>query len=206
MIRGGAPRAPGAACRCTLICFAVTELSVIEALRTKICWVDKDTNAGQVPLRTCRREMDLRVILDKGAAGNTLAVLSRRICSKARVKTPSHACPDGACPADIKKHLTAACAYNIILTIYQKTVNGSSIANSGAESRRVVKGGRRYARISPGSRAGEEFATVGALYPREALFRQAAGGVNKSGTTTSKTFVSYGAEVFLYNKNRGGRL
>ena len=136
------------------------------------------------------REMDLRAILDNGDEGCPIAVLSSPRCSKARVKTHSHACPDGACPADRKKRLTAACAYNIILTIYQKTVNGSSIANSGAESRRVVKGGRRYARISPGRRAGEEFATVGALYPREALFRQAAGGVNKSGTTTSKTFVS----------------
>ncbi len=63
-------------------------------------FVYDDNYAGQTSIRVHRRVMDLRVDLDKGAAGNTLAVLSRRICAKACVKTRPTACPHSACPAE----------------------------------------------------------------------------------------------------------
>ena len=76
-------------------------------------------------------------------------------------------------------------------------MNGSSIANSGAESRREVKGGRRYARISPGSRAGDEFATVGALYPEKAL-ADMVGKREEEWYHGSKLSSLWGTKVFLY--------
>ena len=63
-------------------------------------FVYEDNYAGQTSIRVHRRVMDLRADLDKGAAGNTLAVLSRRIRAKACVKTRSTACPHSACPAE----------------------------------------------------------------------------------------------------------
>ena len=42
----------------------------------------------------------MRADLDKGAAGCPIAVLSRRICAKACVKTRPTACPHSVCPAE----------------------------------------------------------------------------------------------------------
>ena len=67
---------------------------------TSYVFVYDDNYAGQTSIRVHRRVMDLRADLDKGAAGNTLAVLSRRIRAKACVKTRPTACPHSACPAE----------------------------------------------------------------------------------------------------------
>ena len=63
-------------------------------------FVYDDNYAGQALLRVRRRAMDLRADLDKGAAGCPIAVLPRRICAKACVKTRPTACPHSACPAE----------------------------------------------------------------------------------------------------------
>ena len=63
-------------------------------------FVYDDNYAGQTSIRVHRRAMDLRADLDKGAAGCPIAVLSRRICAKACVKTRPTACPHSVCPAE----------------------------------------------------------------------------------------------------------
>ena len=73
-------------------------------------FVYDDNYAEQASIRVRRRVMDLRADLDKGAAGNTLAVLSRRIRAKACVKTRSTACPHSACPAE-KIHVRSGTAH-----------------------------------------------------------------------------------------------
>ena len=73
--KGAASRCPGRRQRdaAPLICFAATELSVIDVFQTDICRGYNDKNAGQALLRVRRRVMDLRVILDNGGEGCPIA-------------------------------------------------------------------------------------------------------------------------------------
>ena len=60
-----------------------------------------------------------------------LAVLSRRICSKARVKLRPHMCPHSICPAE---YLTSSRAYTIIIYMYSY-ITGTL---AGAEEGKVI--------------------------------------------------------------------
>ena len=112
LIRDGAPRAPNRHVCDAPLCGSMSlrahfTFLPCEAKTFHFCavgishvFVYDDNYAGQTSIRVHRRAMDLRADLDKGDADNTLAVLSRRICAKACVKTRHPACTQSVCPAE----------------------------------------------------------------------------------------------------------